>query len=409
MLAPLGQRSVYLDLLRAAAILLVATGHMLAKFSIPMDQPVFGRPIWVAMTQLAVSGVDLFYVLSGFLIGLLLLSELKAEGTIRIGRFYARRALRLWPSYFLAILFASQWYRFVHPKFEGEPMRAPPFGAMWPFFLQVQNYYDIHVHHRLNIGAAMQTWTMVSLIHFYILLPPLLLLLAKLDGKRSLGSIRALPWVVLAIAVACLAMRWRAAPLTADGYDAWKHYFPTHLRIDEPMLGVLAAYWVLHARPTFERAMRYWPLVLLISVGALLPVALRAEEGPRFLVIWGYPVSGLGCLGLVLVAWWFTQPRPDGSRHLPPRPVAWFARIGVWSYSIYLWHQPLAPHLARMVRDRLFEIMVRRHMDPWHSAYQYLMSAAVYFSIVIAIGAAAYYLIEKPSLRLRERWIPREP
>src|SRR5437660_1061120 len=97
------QREVWLDVLRAVGILLVACGHMVAVFPIPKDVPTYASRVWLAMIQLAVAGVDVFYVLSGFFIGGLLFGELRNTGTIRIGRFYARRALRLWPAYFLAV------------------------------------------------------------------------------------------------------------------------------------------------------------------------------------------------------------------------------------------------------------------------------------------------------------------
>jgi peptidoglycan/LPS O-acetylase OafA/YrhL len=108
-----------------------------------------------------------------------------------------------------------------------------------------------------------------------------------------------------------------------------------------------------------------------------------------------------------MVGWWFSQPRADGSIHRAAWPVLCFAQIGVWSYSIYLWHQPTAQFVAPKVRARLFDWMVRRHMDPWHSPFQYLMSAMIYFSMALAIGAIMYYLVEKPMLWLRERLIMR--
>ena len=395
-------RDLSLDAIRGVAILMAVGWH----FNRPTGNVVLDALLAPGRT-IGWSGVDLFYVLSGFLVGGLLLGELQATGRIQIGRFYSRRAWRLWPSYFLVLLFAWQWFRFVHPVLEGQRMHAPALREMWPFFLQIQNYYDIHTHNKLNIGAAMQTWTMVSIIHFYIILPPLLLLLSKLSGRKGAASVRALPWAVVAISIACFTMRWRAAPWRADDYDAWKNYFPTHLRFDEPMMGVLAAYWVIHARPLVNRVMRCWPVVLLLSIGLLLPIALRTEEGPRFLLIWGYTAGALGCLGLVMIGWWLAQPRADGSVRPAPLAVKCLAQVGLWSYSIYLWHQPLAPLLARKVRDKIFELMTRRHLDPWHSQFQYLASAIVYFSIVLAIGVSMYYLLERPTLLLREKLVPR--
>jgi len=92
-----------------------------------------------------------------------------------------------------------------------------------------------------------------------------------------------------------------------------------------------------------------------------------------------------------------------------PGPVRWFARIGLWSYSIYLWHQPSAQTLALKVRGRLFTRMDRAHLDPWHSPWQYFMSAAIYLTIAVGIGALAHYLIERPALKLRDRLLGRAP
>jgi peptidoglycan/LPS O-acetylase OafA/YrhL len=117
----------------------------------------------------------------------------------------------------------------------------------------------------------------------------------------------------------------------------------------------------------------------------------------------------VGCVGLTLVGWWISQPRPDGTpRRAPaPAPVRWFACIGLWSYSIYLWHQPSAQILALKVRARVFARMDRAHLDPWHSPWQYFISAAIYLTIAVGIGAVAYYLIERPALKLRDRVLGR--
>jgi peptidoglycan/LPS O-acetylase OafA/YrhL len=391
------RRYVWLDVLRGVAILLVACGHMAAAFAIPRDVHTLGKPFWVALIQLAVAGVDVFMVLSGFLIGGMLLAELKETGTIDLVRFYTRRVLRLWPSYFLAVLFAWQWYRLVPTMADGTRVKPPSLVDMWPFFLQVQNYYDIHAHHKLNIGAVMQTWTLASLVHFYLLAPIVLLILSRL-------SLRALPWLVACVFALCFWFRFRVAPANANDYDAWRQYFPTHLRLDEPLAGMLAAYWAIHFRPRLTRIIESaWPVLLITGIAAFLPVALRKEEGPPFLIIWGYTLAGIGCVPLILVGWHFGESRPRAAI----APVRWFSRIGLWSYSIYLWHQPSAQILARKVRDRLFAVMTRAHLDPWHSSLQYLFSAIVYFTIAISIGVAMYYLIERPTLLLRDRLVRR--
>ena len=290
-------------------------------------------------------------------------------------------------------------------------MRPPSLKAMWPFFLHIQNYYDLHAHNALNIGATAQTWTLASLAQFYVVIPFVLLGLWRLGGAVSNGKIAALPWITALAFIACFAMRWYGAPADNNAYVASKHYFPTHLRLDELLAGVLAAHWVLHSPRRLARAMRFWPVILIASLAAFLPVGLRKEESPPFLFIWGYTLAGIGSVGLILIAWWFGEGRyrGDTTRGIKPAslPVRWFAQIGVWSYSIYLWHQPTGQILALKLRNGLFNRMVRMHMDPWHWRLQYFIAAAIYFPIAIGLGVAMYYLVEKPSLKLRERLVPR--
>jgi peptidoglycan/LPS O-acetylase OafA/YrhL len=241
----------------------------------------------------------------------------------------------------------------------------------------------------------MQTWTLALIVQFWLVAPLLLWGLQRINK-----TLRPLPWIVLGAFLGCFMMRKAVAPATANDYDSWKHYFPTHLRFDELLGGVLVAWWVVYCKQSAARLVKSaWPLLVVLGIAAFVPVAVRNEEGPPFLIVWGYTLAGIGCMPLILVGWHFA--------HRAPRPVRWFSMVGVWSYSIYLWHQPAAQVLAYRLRGKVFAAMVRRHMDPWHSQFQYLMSAAIYFAIVLAIGVVTYYAIERPILWLRERWMKR--
>src|SRR5438270_517323 len=103
------RRLLGLDVLRGVAILLVVCGHL--QFRMPANA--VGFSFWTHVRQLALSGVDVFLVLSGFLIGGMLLTELNATGRVLLGRFFARRAWRLLPVYLLAILLGWRWYHWV--------------------------------------------------------------------------------------------------------------------------------------------------------------------------------------------------------------------------------------------------------------------------------------------------------
>lgn len=392
-LLPLDANRVWsLDVLRAFAIFLVLYGHIPFR----IDDHAIAWRFWFILRQMGLIGVDLFFVLSGFLIGKLLLSEHQSTGTLAVGRFYLRRALRLWPSYFVVVLFGWQWYHLVQ-RFHlmpagSEEMTTTPARLlnMWPYFAHVQNYVDPG----FGAGAVIQTWTLVSIVHFYLIFPILLLISLKLGDGKNGGPIRSLPWIVLAIAIICFGFRYANAPATANQYDPWRNYFPTHLRIDEPMFGVLAAYFVVQFRAAVERAMRYWLVILIASLSALLPTALRREEAPPFLVIWGYTLAALGCTGFVLLAWWAGQRKlATVDRHVS-LPVRFWAHVGIWSYSIYLWHQPLAQLMVMKARIRI---------KLWDSPLHFPIMVFVYLMFSIAIGAAMYYAIEKPALNFRKR------
>ena len=398
MLLPLdSRRRLSLDLLRAVAILLVLYGHITFR----IDDNAIGWRFWFILRQMGLIGVDLFYVLSGFLIGSLLLSEHKSTGRIAVGRFYMRRALRIWPAYFLAVLFGWQWYHAVH-RFHLLPagskeMTSPAASLydMWPFFAHVQNY----VEPEFGAGAVMQTWTVVSLVHFYLLFPIILMMAMKLGDGKAGKPIKSLPWIVLGIAVICFGFRYANAPARGYDYDAWRNYFPTHLRIDEPMFGVLAAYFVVQFPAAVERVMRYWLVILIASVATLLPTAFRKEESPRFLVIWGYTLAAVGCTGFVMLAWWVGQRKAEMTDKPVSFPVRLLAYLGIWSYSIYLWHQPLAQWMAMKARIRI---------KMWDSPFHFPIMVFVYLMFSIGIGAAMYYLIEKPALKFRGRVVPRD-
>jgi peptidoglycan/LPS O-acetylase OafA/YrhL len=384
------RRFVSLDALRGVAILLILYGHVVFR----MPDNAVARPLLLAVRQLGVVGVDLFYVLSGFLVGGALLAEQKSTGRVRIGRFFARRALRLWPSYLLVILFAWKWFHWVTvPLTDGSVAPGASFTSMWPYFLHVQNYYDL-LRHDLGASAALQTWTLASIVHFYVFAALLIAGLSALGAR----AVRTIPAIVAIIAVGCFLLRLQAAPAGEEQFDTYRHYFPTHLRLDEPMFGLLCAYVVIHHRPGLEWFMRrVWPLVLLASAALLLPIALRRQETPRFLCVWGYTAGALAACGLALTFWWLEERRQTLGTFIITllRPLA---AIGLWSYSIHLWHQPLCTHLL----EEKLRLFVGGHLIAWSSPLYYPIATAVYVVAAVGIGAMMYFVIERPSLLLRQ-------
>src|SRR5262249_41464929 len=148
------KRLPQLDILRGIAILMVLGSHPVAK----LDEAGWFRPLAHLWGYTGWTGVNLFFVLSGFLVGGLLFAEWRATGRLNPGRFVIRRMFKIWPSYyfFLGILVAIT-------------MRAGwDHRILLPFFLHMQNYWG-------DIGAiAPHTWSLAVEEHFYILLPLIL-------------------------------------------------------------------------------------------------------------------------------------------------------------------------------------------------------------------------------------------
>jgi peptidoglycan/LPS O-acetylase OafA/YrhL len=181
-------RVIQLDFLRGVAILMVLGNH---SFNIihPEDAGFF-RPLARLFDLFGWTGVDLFFVLSGFLVGGLLLRELQKYGKLDVGRFIIRRGLKIWPSYYIFLFWllfqgyraTHSWHAALHP--------------LIPNFLHIQNYVLMPEYH---------TWTLSLEEHFYLFLPLLLWLLMRRRERRLLHLI---PAVYLTIAIACLVMRF---------------------------------------------------------------------------------------------------------------------------------------------------------------------------------------------------------
>ncbi len=346
-------RSAPLDALRALAVLLVLGRHF--PESAPGGAPL---PAWLGLWQRGGwIGVDLFFVLSGFLVSGLLFREYRRFGEIRYGHFLARRGFKIYPAFYFmfgaVLLFAAHAGR----AFVG-----------WPVVLSeaffVQNY-----------GPALfpHTWSLAVEEHFYLLLPVLLL---AVRGEKCAPFAR-LPRLFLAVAVLALAARIATAQML--DFRLKTALFPTHLRLDSLLFGVLLS-WAVHFAPTaLEQAWQRFRWPLAAAAVALAVPAFVFEIGT------GWYLHTVGVTGFYLASGvlllfalrWKTAGRP-------------LAFIGAYSYSIYLWHIPV----------RFFGLgWLPREAAP-------LTRAAAYLSLSIVTGIAAAWLVERPFLALRDRLFP---
>jgi peptidoglycan/LPS O-acetylase OafA/YrhL len=343
-------RLVALDLLRALAVLLVLGRHGKGFEDVPVLAE-WRRGGWV--------GVDLFFVLSGFLVGGLLFSELTAHGRVALGQFLVRRGLKIYPAFYvlLALTLAAQG-----PMGEAIPPQRIAAEALY-----LQNYLR---------GVWGHTWSLAVEEHFYLLLAALF----GWSGRRT--------WIVAGVAglalPVCLGLRILAAEAQPE-FQHHAHLAPTHLRIDALLLGCLLSYW-WHVRGGSHRRRSPAATWLLATLGlSLLSLLFLFELGDGALMhTLGLTTNGVGsaCLLLALL-----HLRPG-----PSRAVGLLAALGTRSYSIYLWHLPVQKVVA-IGGERLGLGFCARTVA-------YLLG-----SVVVGVTMAA--LVELPLLRLRDRVFPR--
>jgi peptidoglycan/LPS O-acetylase OafA/YrhL len=309
------RRILQLDILRGVAILMVMFCH-----SIYLRQPswdtMLWRPCW--------SGVDLFFVLSGFLVSGLLFSEYRRTSQIRFRRFAVRRALKIYPAFY-AVLVLTVAIKLTHGA-SWQQMRAPVFHDL--FF--VQSYVP---------GTWGHFWSLSVEEHFYVLLPLALFVLIRMSPEGHENPFTAIPRVFVMVATVLLAARLLTARYL--GYSPQTHLYPTHLRLDSLFVGVVIAYYHHFHRERFTSlATRYRGLIFCASALLLAPLFLVSQYDP-WMYTYGFTCAFLG-YGLLLIG--FLQvslAEVSPSILMCLRAIGY---VGTFSYSIYLWHMALPSH-----------------------------------------------------------------
>jgi len=370
------KRLIQLDVLRGLAILLVLFRHSI----VPWSYAGLAMPLSRFLYYLGWTGVDLFFVLSGFLIGGLLFKEIRATGRLDIRRFLLRRGLKIWPGYFALVAFA-----FVDLLWRGHAAWGEALRKIAPNLLHLQNY----------LGSPRGlTWSLAVEEHFYLALPLFLLIVTA--GWRRVSSIMAIPVMAVVLIVGCTTLR--VAFHWHRGFDMWRDLTPTHLRIDGLFFGVLLAY-LYHLKPhVLAPIARHRAALLTAGVALVMPMGLSELGTHRFVWTFGYTMLYLG-YGCILIAFVYAAPS-DGilGKVLASWPAAGLAWVGVFSYSIYLWQFDLALYPV--------ERFVLPHLPHRPMSLYWAMGMCLYFSAAILTGAIMAKLIEMPVLALRDRLFP---
>jgi peptidoglycan/LPS O-acetylase OafA/YrhL len=362
-----------LDTLRALAVTLVVLHHYVLFVSFG---PTFG---WVG--EIGWVGVDLFFALSGYLIGNQIFQALRRPEGLSLGRFYARRLLRTLPNFYVVLALYALW-----PAFRG----GTPMLPLWKYLSFTQNI-------GLEPGTAFShAWSLCIEEQFYLLLPACALFAAAL-GRRGLGRRsdgRRWPWAAFALAFAAgMAVRgftWLHGQEEAN----WLHfyykfiYYSSVCRIDELLAGVALALLRNFHGGTWARLMGRGRLLLAAGLvtGALALRWFLVDHYGLWATVFGYPLLAFACALLILAAL-----APDSPLHRVRVPGA--SHLALWSYAIYLVHKQVSVLAARPLAEAGY--------GPEHP----LTIGAALAASVLA-GWLLYRLVETPFMRLRERHVP---
>jgi peptidoglycan/LPS O-acetylase OafA/YrhL len=352
-----------IDMLRAAAVFLVLGRHMIPC---PASDSAWLSTLTALWYRAGWIGVDLFFVLSGFLVSSLLFTEYRTHGKLDVMRFLIRRGWKIYPGFWVLILVTvavalAQGYQI-------------PSGRLIAELGFVQNYF---------LGLWNHTWSLAVEEHFYIALAMLMWGLSRRPMQCQPFSI--LPVLCAVVAGTCLILRVVMASSISFSY--YTHFFPSHLRIDSLMFGLLISYEYHFNNLRFTSWSTKWRHLILPSGLSLLMLALVFPlESSQFIRVSGVSFIYLGS-GLVLIGCLGTR---SGSGPIGDA----LAFIGSRSYSIYLWHMPVAVWGCALAA---------RLLGIYWNWYWY---ALIYLLGSILVGITAAALVELPALCIRDRFFP---
>lgn len=322
-------------------------------------------------------GVDLFFVLSGFLIGGQLLKPYTLGQQPQWTPFFLRRAFRVLPAYLtvLALYFALPAVR-----------ESPAIQPLWQFLTFTQNLFADYSKAR----AFSHAWSLCIEEHFYLALPAAVWLLARKPGA---GKIAAAMLGLLAGGMLLRGWLWQhdVAPFLhiRDGagnfFDRFIEniYNPTYARLDGLLAGVALAV-VSGFRPiwwSWATARGTW--FLAAGLGGVF--ASMCIKNPSFVwAVAGYPLLSISLAAIVLGA---VSPHTLAGRWRVPGA----APLAAMAFSLYLTHKAVYH-------------MVGEHLGSYLEGSN-VLALGVYLGAALAIGRLLYVLVERPGMRLRERFV----
>ena len=332
-----------LDGLRGVAILLVILSHA----HVPLFEGAF-------------FGVDLFFVLSGYLITSLLLMEMQSAGRLDYWRFYRRRFFRLMPA--LAL-------------FLGTYCLVAPF--LWPDLTDIYSDALVSILYLADYGIAffdspdtlLHMWSLSVEEHFYLIWPPLLVLVLRFTPTGKAWRAIALLWL--------LSSLWRIF-WVLEGQQFYEIFFRFDTRVSGLFAGALLAALLVEKPQFYEtmKAQRSYAMWLPLAV----PLLMALQWDNHDAMIWGIPVVECAAVVVLLAV----HQHSGLVYEMLTAPV--LMKLGQWSYGIYLWHYPVVRYLR--------------------ADYSWPVVVVAGLAISTLLAALSFYTIERWAMRMRDAGKP---
>lgn len=351
-----------LDVVRFFAFLMVFIHHTLYH---SMDElaarhmPSWATDLYVSVARAGAYGVDLFFVLSAYLITEILFREKEGRGSVDVKSFYIRRMLRIWPLYYFFVLLAAL-VPFLNPQ------HAFSLKYVLPFLLLAGNWSTIAYGPPNSVAVPL--WSVSIEEQFYLLWPPIVARLSRPQIAMAAGVM-----IVLANGARVFALL-----LKTNTWDIWANSF---VHLDSMAAGILLAIFLRGGAPKLGWRLRLSMIVLgvfcIALVGHFSPALGASSRWGATLV--GYPVVGASCAAIVFASI---------GVQLRLRALEYLGKI---SYGLYVYHL-----MCIWIAGRFLLV--------GDGALQMLMRQATALGLTILVSAVSYSLLEKPFLKLKRKF-----
>jgi peptidoglycan/LPS O-acetylase OafA/YrhL len=342
--------SPQLDGLRAIAICAVLAQHLFESHF---------RGAWV--------GVDIFFVLSGFLITSILIAERESTGTFSFKNFYGRRALRLLPALLVLVIATGALTMAGLTTFKTPNAFAE---AAAPALFYFSNFTTT------DMGVLLHTWSLSVEEQFYFIWPIVLTgLVLKLKPTKQIA-------LLLALIAAFTATRLY---FESRHYNWWQLYTWFFTRADELIFGALIACATAEWPGNIPSTLRKLKPLTFAGIAFVTYIFCTADNKQRWLYQWGLTAIAISC-GLIVFTVQF-EPKSLLSRFLKTKPLVW---LGKRSYGMYVYHFPIIWIISHHIQFPAGKIGI-------------LIATATKVAVTIAVSWISYRWIESPALALKDK------